>query len=61
MHGRSKLLVVYWSGLSVQVKVRVRTMDGKWILFLLFFFSALKNDEHLMRRCHLWQCGVSVT
>ena len=23
-----------------------------------FFFSALKSDEHLMQRCHLW-CGVT--
>ena len=36
------------------VRVRVRARDRKWVLF----FPALKNDEHLMHLCHLWQCGV---
>ena len=39
---------------SVQVRVRVRARDGKWVLFLLFFFSALKSDEHL---CDDATCG----
>ena len=49
MHGRSNLLVVQWLGLSVQVRVRVRARDGKWVLFLLFF-STLTSDKH-----HLWR------
>ena len=35
---------------GVQVRVRVRARDRKWVLFLLF--STLKSDEHLMWRCH---------
>ena len=31
MHGHSKLLVVLWLGLLVQVRIRAR--DEKWILF----------------------------
>ena len=27
----------------------VRARDRKWVLFLLFFFFALKSDEHPMR------------
>ena len=38
VHDRSKLLVVQWLGLSVQVRVRVRAWEGKWLL-LLFYFS----------------------
>ena len=45
VHDRSKLLVVYWLGLKVRVRARARAK--KWILFLPFFFSALKSDEHL--------------
>ena len=42
VHDCSKLVVVYWLGLSVQVRVKVRARDRKWI-----FFSVLKSDEHL--------------
>ena len=35
VHGRSKLLVVQRFGPSVQIKVKVRARDRKWILFLL--------------------------
>ena len=34
-----KFLVVWWLGLSVIVRVRVRDRDGKWIFFVPFFFS----------------------
>ena len=33
--GLQKLLVVYWLGLSVAVRVRAR--DGKWIFHFFFF------------------------
>ena len=44
MLGRSKLLVVYWLGLSIQARVRAR--DRKRNFILLFFVSILKSDEH---------------
>ena len=50
MHGRLKLLVVQRFGPSVQVKVKVRARDRKWILFLLSL-SVLKSDEHALLSC----------
>ena len=42
VHDRSKLLVVQWLGLSVQVRVRVRAWEGKWVLLLLLLFCLKK-------------------
>ena len=35
VHDYLKLLVVYWSGLSIQVRVRAKAR--KWVLFLPYF------------------------
>ena len=45
-------MVISWLGLSIQLGLGLGLGTGNG------FYSFLKNDEHLMQWCHLWQCGV---